>query len=481
MSTTEFYEDGSITQLGISDALVQKFGDDIRFIEGVNRWIVYDASKGWLVDTDEVRLNQMWRTVLKEIEKFTPTNLDAFKAKRFQRKRLSAIQRHSTLSGFLATLGNTQREGKVRISAKLVDNSPDLLACNSGLLDLRSGTLSPHSKEKVIVKRLPIEYDPNATCPRWLQFLEEVLVEKDVIDYVQKVFGYCLTGRTSLQQMWLLVGTGSNGKSTFLNTLQNLLGPDFGQQTPESVLMGKPVTGGSSGELVRLKGIRAAVLTETSYDQQLNENRVKGLISSDVIAARAIYSDFQEFVPEAKFFLATNHLPVVKGSDYGIWRRLVVLQFKQQFETTADSDLGARLANELPGILNWAIEGAKQFYAANKKIEMPAQLQEWTKNYRKEQDVISNFLNENTVDVATERVGATPLYEEYTNWSRELGLTAMTQGEFGSRLKSLGRYQHRRHGKDNRYFYQGLRLMTHEEKESRFTSEEPMPPEIAMD
>ncbi len=406
----------------------------------------------------------MWRKTLKALEQHTPTDLDAFRIKRFQHKRQGSIRKNSTDSGFGATLRLAQRDRKVRIASHLVDNNPDVLACDSGLIDLTTGMLSSHCQEKVVVKRLPVGYDPGATCPRWNQFLQEVLVDKDVVDYVQKVFGYCLTGRTSLQQMWLLVGTGSNGKSTFLNTLQNLLGPDFGQQTPESVLMGKPVTGGSSGELMRLKGIRTAVLTETAYEQHLNETRVKALVSSDVIAARAIYSDFQQFTPEAKFFLATNHLPIVKGSDFGIWRRLAVLQFRQQFDKTADSDLGSVLNNELPGILNWALEGAKMFYSANKKIAMPEQLKDWTSAYRKEQDVIANFLGECTTDAATERVGATTLYNEYVTWYRELGTTAMSQGEFGSRVKSLGKYEHGRHGKDNRYCYKGLRLLTANEK-----------------
>lgn len=472
MNPTEFPEDGTITQLNISDALVEKYGTDIRFIEGLDRWAVYCGADGWLLDEGSVRLDEMWRKTLKELEQHKPAQLDAFRLKRFQYKRQGSIRKNSTDSGFGATLRLAQRDRKVRIASTLVDNNPDVLACASGLIDLTSGTLSPHCRESVIVKRLPVVYDPGAICQRWLQFLQEVLVDKDVVDYVQKIFGYCLTGRTSLQQMWLLVGAGSNGKSTFLNTLQSLLGPDFGQQTPESVLMGKPVTGGSSGELMRLKGIRAAVLTETAYDQHLNETRVKALVSSDVIAARAIYSDFQQFTPEAKFFLATNHLPIVKGSDFGIWRRLAVLQFRQKFDKNADSDLGSALFKELPGILNWALEGAKMFYAANKKIVMPEQLKDWTSAYRKDQDVIANFLSEFTIDAPTERVGATALYEAYVMWSRERGTTAMSQGEFGNRVKSLAKYEHGRHGKDNRFCYKGLKLSTAEEKAKLYANTE---------
>jgi len=464
ITTINLPEDGTITQLNISDSFIAKFCDEIRYIEGLERWAVYHNTKGWLLDEGLVCLNEMWRDTLNELERDTPSGLSPHKSKQHQYKRQGSVRKNSVNAGFSAILSLAQRDKQIRISSDLVDNNPDLLACNSGLIDLTNGTLFAHSQNKVIVKRLPVEYDVTAKCPRWFQFLREVLVDQEVIDYAQKVFGYCLTGRTSLQQMWLLIGSGGNGKSTFLNTLQNLLGPDFGQQTPESVLMGKPVTGGSSGELMRLKGIRTAVLTETAYDQHLNETRVKALVSSDVIAARAIYSDFQQFTPEAKFFLATNHLPVVKGSDFGIWRRLVVIQFRQQCDKTADSDLGAQLNSELPGILNWALEGAQLFYAAGKKIAVPEQLTSWTSDYRKDQDVIANFLSYCTTDAATERVGATILYEQYTNWCKETAITAMTQGEFGGRLKSNGRYEHRRHGKDNRFCYKGLRLSTAEEK-----------------
>ena len=138
--------------------------------------------------------------------------------------------------------------------------------------------------------------------------------------------------------MWLLVGSGSNGKSTLLHVLQRLLG-DYVQQSAESVLLGRPSAGGATNDLVRLKGIRCALLAETAQGQCFNEERVKGLVASDTVTARGLYKEYEEFIPQAKFLLATNHLPVVRGVDEGIWRRLLVVLFKNKFEVGSDTTL----------------------------------------------------------------------------------------------------------------------------------------------
>lgn len=449
---------GELTPVDVALALVARHGHHLRLIPTTRIWLVYRQETGWRKDADLVQLQKWVLETLEFLKTDIPATIEPFRRKRYIASRQSSVRKYSSNGGLMAVLAITARNPLIRIDSSVVDVAPQLLGTPNALLDLSTGEQLNFLPGIYLTKRIDFDYDPTALCPRWTRFLQEILGDSDVINYLQEVIGYTLTGETNAHQMWLISGNGANGKSTLLAVLQKLLGRDLAQQTPESVLLGQAASGGASSELVRLEGIRCAVLTETRLGQYLNETRVKALVGADPIAARKLYQDYVEFKPQAKFFLATNNLPLVKGSDLGIWRRLVVMRFNQQFEVGADSSLEDDLNNELPGILNWAMEGAKRWYAQGKVLQTPEVLQQWTQEYRGEQDVVSTFLDECSTVVTGERLGATKLFDAYVNWSTLRGDTPLAQREFGARMKAGGRFPSRRYGKENREHYFDLAL-----------------------
>lgn len=443
------------TQAEVAEEFAARAGDCLRYAYEARTWFAYTPEEGWRANRSCSAVQGRLLKVMRELQAEsleTPTD---------QRKRtrvMRSMEKPGTVKSIADFAGRC-----APIEAELADfaEPAHLLGVRNGILDLQNMTLMPFDPAVLITRRVPWAYDPEATCPRWETFLREVFGDDPAVqEYIQRLVGYVLTGDTSLQQMWLCVGSGANGKSTFIRAMQNLLGADYAQQAPETVLLGKPSQGSATSELARLAGARLVALTETDQGQHLNETRVKSLVSGDPIAARELYQAIQEFEPTAKFFLATNHLPVVRGTDEGIWRRLVVIPFERTFDVNIDPGLAATLRAEMPGILTWAAQGAMLWWST-KKVPVPAAFTAHTKAYRNEQDAVRGFLEDCTDRVADAIVEATPLYHAYVAWCEEQGRAALTQGEFGSRMtKAHG--PSAKGGKHKRSRYHGLRLKASE-------------------
>jgi len=370
------------------------------------------------------------------------------------------VERLETAGAFNSILTLASKTRKVHLTANEIDSVPSLLGSPNGLIDLRTGQLCGFTRGVVVTRRTTEKHLAAHPCHRWKRFLEEVFgLEDGVQDYIQQLIGYVITGETSMEQMWLLVGDGSNGKSTFLRVLQELLGNEYAQQTPESVLLGNPTPGQASSELARLKGVRLAVLHETDKNHKLNEPRVKSLVSGDKVAARHLYRDYEEFYPQAKFFLATNHLPNVTGSDHGIWRRLVVIPFNAKFEVGIDATLRDDLRAEMPGILAWAVEGARKWYENGKQLQTPNAFMSRTDAYKAEQDSVSRFLDETTSQMDGEKVTLHEAYCTYTNWCEDEGRTPLSKSDLGERIERSGRAVKKKFGKQHKVHLFGIRFI----------------------
>ena len=447
-----------ITQVDAADALIELNGSTLRYSPDDENWLTFTKAAGWQFDERESVMQERAIATLRHLEVLVPAGLDRRGEKRFQTTRRSKARRMLTAGTMNSIVAVASKYPTVTCPSSMIDASPDLLGTPNGVVDLRTGKLLPFKESVIVTRRTAAAYNPKAKCPRWERFLVEVLGnDRAVQDYFRRLAGYLLTGETRQHQMWLLVGNGSNGKSTLVSTIMKVMGPGYSQQAAEPVLLAKTNTGATSSELVRLKGVRCAMLTETSAGQSLHEERVKSLVSADTITARALYKEYEQFIPQAKFLLATNHLPVVRGSDQGIWRRLVVVPFLAQFEVGSDPRLDQDLASELEGILAWAVKGAAQWYAKGTGT-VPANWQTATDVYRAEQDVIKAFLDAEVEVVPSAHVGATDLYEAYTAWSLREGLTPLVQGEFGGRLSTTGIATRVKYGKQRRWHYRDIRL-----------------------
>lgn len=232
-----------------------------------------------------------------------------------------------------------------------LDQDPWLLNILNGTIDLRNGELGPHDPDHMITKLAPVGYDPTASCPLWLQFLDKIMDGNEgLIQFLKRAIGYSLTGIIREHVLFVCHGDGRNGKSTFLETILGLLG-DYSRKAPPSLLMLKRGKAHPT-ERAMLYGSRFVPAIESAEDNKFEEAIVKELTGGDTISARRMREDFWDFSPTHHLWLATNHKPVITGTDSGIWSRIALIPFSITIpEQERDTTLAETLQAEWPGIL----------------------------------------------------------------------------------------------------------------------------------
>src|SRR5215211_788677 len=272
-------------------------------------------------------------------------------------------------------------------------------------------------------------------APTWETFLERVLPGDELRTFVQRAAGYSATGDTSEQVMLINHGAGNNGKSTFQEALAAALG-DYSMRAPTEMLMAKRA-GGVPNDVARLKGARFVAASETEEGRRLAESLVKDLTGQDTITARFMRAEFFEFKPTHKLWLSTNHKPEIRGTDTAIWRRLRLIPWTVTIPPSEqDKRLPTKLADELPGILAWIVQGCLEW--RREGLEAPEEVRKATGRYRAEMDVLAAFIDEECI--VSEHAGATAkaLYSAYREWCEENGERPESQRRFGGRLKERG-------------------------------------------
>jgi putative DNA primase/helicase len=293
----------------------------------------------------------------------------------------------------------------------------------------------------MITKLAKARYDKEAGCPMWKQFVREIMDYKaDLISFLQTAAGWSVSGDTSEQSMFILYGTGANGKSTFLNVIQNILG-DYALSTWAETFM-KRNNDTATNDIARLRGARFVTTSETEQGKRLSEHLIKQVTGNDALTARFLYGEYFNFVPTFKIFMASNHKPVIRGTDHGIWRRIKLIPFTTRItEEKRDRYLEQKLLTEKSGILNWLIEGALRWKQEGLKV--PVVITNATDEYRGEMDVIGNFLKECCVQRPGTAIRARELFQVYQDWCDENNEMATSERMFGLRLKELGMVQKR--------------------------------------
>jgi putative DNA primase/helicase len=322
-------------------------------------------------------------------------------------------------------------------------------------------------------------YDPRATCPRWDKFMLDVMGgDAELVSYIQRAVGYSLTGSTKEQCLFMLHGGGQNGKSTFLEVIQFVLG-SYALASPMAAFLDKGKYGGSTipNDIARLRGIRFTTAVETESGAKLAEAQVKQLTGSDTVSARFLHQEFFDFRPKFKLWLGVNYKPVIVGVDEGIWRRvhlvpwLVSFQEGVMLETAEvklkDTSLPSKLKAESAGILRWAVQGLLAYRQVG--LKEPNVVKDATQEYRSEEDTLKRFLEEETVESVADYVALPALYTRYTEWVGK-GAEVLTKGKFLESMKAHGIKTSRPYvdGKQVSWkAYLGLRLCTYFDRSAR--------------
>jgi putative DNA primase/helicase len=316
-----------------------------------------------------------------------------------------------------------------------LDRDPWLVNCQNGILDLRTGKLKSHDPADRITKIVPVDYDPDATCPRFRLFLEEALVDDELIKFVKRYSGYTLTGITRERLLAILYGLGKNGKTTLVELLHEVLG-DYARNTDVETLLIKKYQG-VGNDVAALKGARFVSAAEVEKGRRLAESKVKQLTGRDTVTARFLFGENFDFKPEFKLWLSTNNKPVVQGTDDAIWDRIRLIPFTQRFDgPKADPTLPDKLRNELDGVFAWIVEGCLEWQEHG--LEEPKTVTDATSQYREEMDTLAAFLDEVCVIGPNHKVLAEGLYQRYAMWCDKSGERKDPKKAFVARLEERG-------------------------------------------
>lgn len=353
-----------------------------------------------------------------------------------------------------------------------------LLPATNGVVDLRTGDLKPHDPGLYLTECAPTPYVASAEAPRFKQFLQEIYAgDQEVIDFMQRWLGYCITGEVREHKMVIHVGEGGNGKGTLFDTISSVLG-SFSATAAPGLLLSEDGMSKPSNELADLVGRRMVTVSETDDAAQLREALVKQLTGGDRIKARFLYQEHFEFRPTHKLQMFTNYEPRIRGQDRGMWRRLLLVKYPVRYGSAADVASGKAdkvgdiflndiLAAEAPGILRWLIEGAREWYRAG--LRPPTSVTRATDEYQREQDTVAKFVCERCEVSATARVALVgdteSIYQAYRGWTAESGIRPLGRDRFAKevlRVVPTARQAQWREGEGliSRWIrgFQGLRL-----------------------
>jgi putative DNA primase/helicase len=328
-----------------------------------------------------------------------------------------------------------QSEPGVPVLPEEFDCDPWLMAVANGTIDLRTGKLRESDRSDLITMSAPVTYSEVATAPTWEKFLERVLPDPDVRQYVQKAAGYSITGDVSEQVLFFPYGGGANGKSTLLNTLRRILG-SYGRQASPDLLMFKYGNEHPTA-MADLRGRRLVTTAEVQEGRRMAEVMVKQLTGGDTITARRMREDFSSFEPTHKIWLAANHKPIIRGTDHAIWRRIRLIPFTVEIpEAEQDPMLAKILETEAEGILRWLVVGCLMWQREG--LESPAPIRAAVDDYRYEMDQVGQFIADRCDMNPTVLTGASVLRKAYEAWCEANGERPMSATAFGLRLQEKG-------------------------------------------
>jgi putative DNA primase/helicase len=449
---------------GNASRLLARYGEDLLFIK----------EAGWYVWNGQVWGNEVGardalkfakktaRDILQEVRAYMGQGTRDGETSKEYNSRCKSFYKFATESG-----------NSFRIKAMLSMAEPDLynthedLDVNRYLFSVDNGTLDlnappeynedgdlvcdgikllPHTRNHMITRKAEVHYDPNASCPHFMKFLADIIPDEQTQMFLQRWFGYCMTGLNKEQFIVMFYGKGSNGKSTLMDLIDNIMG-SYAAILPFSSLLHDDRKRGSepTPDLARLPGVRYVTSAEPDFGAKFSESMIKSLTGGEKLAVRHLNKDFFEFYPQFKIVLSFNNKPLIRGQDHGIWRRILLVPFDQKFvdpddlkknpnAKVKDPKLNDALRKELPGILNWMLDGYRQW--SEKGLDIPDVIRAATKEYKSESNPVGSFIEAWTQSSRT-GISSTTLYDAYKVYCELNEAYQMTLTAFGRQMNAM--------------------------------------------
>ena len=436
------------TDAANADAIVSAHGNGYRYVCEWGTWLAWDGRR-WdrtgalqrvrhaaLLTARECYARTRGRLVELETERKRLANEmkkdddieDEIKRELKLLKWFEQSQNASKLAAAVSIL-----ETRLQVTLTQLDSDPWLLNVANGTIDLRTAELRAHDPLDLITQIADVTWSDDATCPTWDTFVHGAMGEQlDLVLYLQRWVGYAITGVTTEHALAFFHGGGSNGKSTFINTIRTMMG-EYACAAPRDLLFEKR-SDGHPTDLARLYGKRLAICAEIGEHTILDEAKVKDLTGGDAVSVRRMREDFWDLIPTHKLAIAGNHKPTVRGDDHGIWRRIRLVPWLVQVDgARVDKHLPEKLRAELSGILRWAVNGALEWQRLG--LAEPDAVRQATKDYREENDALGEFFRIHVVFGAGERCARAELREKYEAWCEETGQAICGAKKIAQRLR----------------------------------------------
>ncbi len=423
-----------LTDLGAAERFAARHGGELRYCHDWGKWLEWEG-RYWQVDATgavvrraKVTAREIYAEAAKASTKEEAAAIAAFARRTEGQARLEAM----------INLARSEMEPApgIPVTPDQLDRNPWLVSVTNGTLELPTGELLRHRQTDLITKLVPMHYDPNATCPTWLRFLDQTMEgRQSLIGFLQRAVGYSLTGSIRERALFLLHGSGANGKSTFLKTVAAMLGA-YAVRTPTETLLVKREAG-IPNDVARLRGARFVYASETEDGKRLAEALIKDMTGGEPLSARFMRGEWFDFTPEFKLWLGTNHKPTIRGTERAIWDRIKLIPFTVSIpEDQQDKELPTKLAAELGGIFAWAVRGCLDWQKNG--LGVPDEVKQATAGYRAEMDTLAAFLDDCCVVHEGVSVTAKALYATYTAWCERTGEKAIPQRTMGLKLNERG-------------------------------------------
>lgn len=481
------------TELGLAERFLDRHVKNVRYEPSWDAWVVWNG-KYW----DREAGDMIVQRFMKETVRSIPSEADAHYAELLNAKELfeqtqgdinvSEIARAKaehdyemkkalideihkfaikceTYSKISAALRLARDDTRILIHVDMLDTDPWLLNFKNGTVDLRTGAFREHRQADLITHMCPHEYDAAAECPRFERFVSDCMQDNDrMVSFLWRSIGYTLCGVTDEQKVWLLHGDGANGKSTFISVIANLLG--ISPTGYAAIANSENLLASKSGDShatwrMSLFGKRFVGVQEVDEGKAFSEARIKEFSGSDVITGRKMHQDEWSYIPRFTMWLAVNHLPHVRGTDEGIWRRLCVSKWEADFRDKRDPDLARKLQFEAPGIFAKAVREARAWYREG-AISLPREVVLASGQYRRDEDPLNDFIEKWCVLGSTEQSPKTEMWAAYEEYCTETK-GSRTWHERKRFYAALGKRFHEKAVRGLRMFV-GLRVKTTQER-----------------
>jgi putative DNA primase/helicase len=445
---------------GNAERLIAVYGEELRYCHARKKWLVWDGMRWAVDDTDQSR--RLAKQAMLEFLRQALARGKEEASEKFARGSLDARRISSMLS---------MAECEIFVRPDDLDTDPFALNFLNGTVDLRTGVLRPHRQTDLITRLVRYRYNPAAACRRWKAFLTHIMgagttiSDSDLtsraerlVDYLQRAFGYSVTGSTIEKAVFILFGSGNNGKSTMLSTVRHLI-EEYSVLLQVDTLMVRQESNNTQADLADLCGARFVQTSESEEGQRLAQGKLKRITQGmGKIKAVRKYENPVEFAETHKLWLDTNRKPVIRDTDdKATFNRLHPIPFTVSIPADEiDKDLPAKLLAEAEGILAWMVEGARLWHSAG--LGKPAEVEAAKDEWRSEMDQIGRFIEERCITGDGMRAFGSSLYSEYKHWSDLSGEHPVTSTAFGCKISERFEKKHSERGA----LYLGIGIRTEE-------------------